>query len=401
MPGAKRLGGAHFDSAVLKDQLQFSGVVAAHTKKPLSEAYVFGVAGGIATGYSCVPMPSSPGLGSGMALIGRNRAFLPDGKYQAEFYRRIEVKALSVEEPDAGRAAKNLAAALKADRPVVVWCSPLLFPHQSWTATAGLATLLVHAIDKKTKKATVSDGGPRPFKVALDDLEQIRGRVNPAHNRILVIDPPKKLEKDLLGRAAMHGVRACLALMREPPLPSHDPFALAEAATFLANPHHSKSWHALFPGSRVYLPLVDLFQSIETAWTGGGFFRPLFADFLDEAAALTRRKELVASAAQYRKLGKKWSELADAALPRRYQVFKKTRETLIKVEKAYRSKGAAANATIVRHRAALAKLEEQAITNFPMDGWGINKLLDEVAARLADVARDEGIAARELFAAAR
>ncbi len=401
MPTAKRFGGAHVDTSVLKDQLQFSGVVAEHTRKPLDETFCFGVAGGIAVGYSCTPMPPSPGLGSGVALIGRNRAFLPDGKYQLEFYRRLDVKALAVEEPDTERAAKNLAAALKADRPVVVWCSPLLFPHQSWIATAGISTLLVHSIDKKTKKARVSDCGPKPFALAQDDLDQIRGRVNPAHNRILVIDPPKKIARDTLGRAAMHGIRACLALMREPPLPTHDPFALAEAATYIANPHHSRSWHSLYPGGRVFLPLVDLFQAIETAWTGGGFHRPMFADFLDQAAALTKRAELAACAGHYRKIAKKWSELADAALPRRWSAFKTTRELLIKIEKAYRSKGTAANATIIKHRAALAKIEEQAIANFPLDGWGINKLLDEVAARLGDLAREEGIAARELLAAAK
>src|SRR5262249_22325766 len=62
--------------------------------------------------------------------------------------------------------------------------------------------------------------------------------------------------------------------------------------------------------------------------TGGGLCRPIYADFLEEAAQLLKDRRLGEIAGRYAELGKRWSGLADAALPDQFPAFRETRELL-------------------------------------------------------------------------
>lgn len=391
-----RLGGVHPDSAALKDLLALAGVVDARTGKPLSEALCFGIAGGIAAGYAFSPELHASGLSSGIAFVGRHRQFLTDARWQTEFCRRLDIRALALEEPNEDVAEQNLLAALKGGRPVLAWCSPVLFPALSWTATAGMYTLLVHSADSKKQRFAVSDHGPKTFDLSFQEMASIRGRVNLLQNRILLLDPPASLPAEVLAAGAIAGIKACVYGARDLEQRGHRALPLADAAGLPAQHHHSLGWKPLFPEGKLYLALADTWQCIAAASNGGGWFRPLFAEFLDEAAELTGRKALRACADRYRKLGAAWTSFAAAALPKRYAAFAKTQAALAKIEALYRAKGRAADAAVLRLRAELARVEQTAIARFPLDGHGINRLLDDLAARLGALAGEEAAAAAEL-----
>ena len=83
--------------------------------------------------------------------------------------------------------------------------------------------------------------------------------------------------------------------------------------------HGSKdkeSWERIFlRGPRLWRGLTSIYQYIEYYGTGGGLCRPLFADFLVEAGEALQEPALRSLAQRYAELGRRWSELADAALP--------------------------------------------------------------------------------------
>jgi hypothetical protein len=58
---------------------------------------------------------------------------------------------------------------------------------------------------------------------------------------------------------------------------------------------------------------MAIYDDIENYGTGGGLCRPIFADFLFEADAATGIDVLRTLGDQFAELGRRWTELADAA----------------------------------------------------------------------------------------
>lgn len=399
---AGRLGGVHGDSAVLKDLLTENGVRRADDGLPLSEALVFGIAGGVAAGYTLVPGFSATGLGSGLTFVGRHRQFLADGKWHTEFFRRLGLACDVLEEPFPERAALALETRLVEKRPTIVWCSAMAFSHLSWAATAGLHTVLARSIDRKRKRVTLSDQGPTTFEIDAKELNGLRERVNPTQNRILSIasaERGRKLGREELAAACVAGIKACVMGARDLEQRGRHAAPLQECASSMAQLHHSRGWRNLFPDAQLFLVLSDVFQSIESAWNGGGWFRPLFARFLAEAAELTGNARLAACVEPLRELGARWTRFAESALPKRYAVFARARDALREAEQLYAQKGRAAETKIVAARGEIAKLEKAALARFPLDGHAANRLLADLAAELAELSRAEEEAAARVRAA--
>ena len=82
--------------------------------------------------------------------------------------------------------------------------------------------------------------------------------------------------------------------------------------------HGSKDkerWERMFAGGRLWRGLTSIYEGVEYYNTGGGLCRPLFDEFLTEAAVALGRADLHSVAERYTDLGRAWHELADAALP--------------------------------------------------------------------------------------
>lgn len=397
--GERSIGGVHGDSAVLKDLLAANGIVRADTNEPLSEELCFGIAGGIAAGYTLVPGFAATGLGSGLTFVGRHRQFLADGRWHTEFFRRLGLRCEVTEEPHPERAAVRLVEMLTAKRPTIVWCSAMAFPHLSWAATAGLHTVLARGIDRRRARISISDQGPAPWEIDAAELNALRERVNPAQNRLLTIaleERGRKVDRESLAAACVAGIKACVMGARDLEQRGRHALPLQECAGSMAQLHHSQGWRHLYPDAQLFLVLADVFQSIEAAWNGGGWFRPLFARFLNEAAELTGNRKLAECVDPVMKLGKRWTEFAEAALPKRYAIFAKSREALREAETLYSKKGRAADARIISARGEVAAHEKAALSRFPLDGHAANRLLDDLAAELGELARAEEDAAAQV-----
>ena len=142
-----------------------------------------------------------------------------------------------------------------------------------------------------------------------------------------------------LESAVLEGLRACTAELLTPKIKTFSLAGLELWAKMITNATNKDCWRKVFQGRLLYCALRDVYHSIETDGTGGGLFRGQYADFLDEAAALTRRPTLAELAATYRTLALQWTELADAALPNHIKTCKRTKELLAKQRQLYEERG--------------------------------------------------------------
>jgi hypothetical protein len=106
-------------------------------------------------------------------------------------------------------------------------------------------------------------------------------------------------------------------------------FTLTSFRTWGQRMHDSKdkeSWEQLFrPGPNLWRGLFSIYNCIEHYGSGGGLCRPMFAAFLEEAAEYLADARLTSLAGTYADLGRRWSELADAALPDAVPQFREAR----------------------------------------------------------------------------
>ena len=142
--------------------------------------------------------------------------------------------------------------------------------------------------------------------------------------------------------------------------------------------------------------LHQVFHSIETSGTGDGLHRPMYAEFLDEAAAILGKPGLREVANDYRKLGAQWTELADAALPDRVKPFKEFKKHLRKRWELFEQKGEKAAAQIDKAEAETLRLAKELAGAFPLNEAETRTLLEGLRERIVALHAAEVEAARKL-----
>ncbi len=452
VPHFHHFGGTHWETAALKNALAHSGVVAPHTGKPLSEAMCLGLAGGIAAGYSFCPsipgwqakLEADPKLaaklmkdaqaragakgggggatleacyikqfncGSGVSIVGRHHAFSTGAdKYDAPL-KRLGFKTTVKETTSVKAAQQHLVDALAAGRPAFLWTAALKVTSLGWAGTCGVYSTLCVGIDDAKGIALLADRGPDAVEVSLEELSFLRNRVCSFKNRSLTFEAGK-LDEKTLKAGVLDALRACAADFAMPKLGTYNLPGLLELSKVIANPKNKKGWPAVYGlpsrtkqgtggsgGTRLFLPMRDVFESIETAGTGGGLLRPMYADFLDEAAQVAGKPALKRVAASYRKVAGEWTQLAEACLPDAIKPFKKTKELLRKRENLLKQKGTKAAKELEKQTTELNDLAGEIRQAFPMDDAEALEHLKSLSRRIAALHAAETEAAKELHAA--
>jgi hypothetical protein len=143
--------------------------------------------------------------------------------------------------------------------------------------------------------------------------------------------------------------------------------------------------------------LRSISDSIEHLGTGGGLCRPIYADFLEEAAGLLEDRRLGELGRRYAELGSRWSALADLALPEEFPAFRETKQLLSrKAELAQdRAEHEAEQDSCMR---LMGEWVERMKREFPLDGVQSAALRRELKTRVNGLVDDERAALRELGA---
>jgi len=401
--GFASFGGRHPDAAAARNLLAHAGVVNPFTKRAFTEAAVLGLSGGIGCGYANCPSIFRHGNGSGVQPVARGW-FSWDGGWHRTVFERIGLKPRAVEASSPQAGTRKLADEIAAGRPALVqWVRGLEYTgHAIDGAGCGSVwAIVVHAIDVERGTAEVADLAPSSLEVTVESLETARGTVCTHRNRYFVLDRAPSPAAATTARSFLAGARQCAEGQARPRMKSYSLAGLEQWAQSIDSPRLKDGWLQVFPGGKLFWALHDLFESVETAGTGGGLMRPLWAEFLEEAAEVTKRAALRACAKSWRELGEQWTALAEAALPDAVKPFRKARELLRRWHDAFVREGAKGRGRIEKARDEFHALRRELTASSPLGRSDAQALLDDLGRRLRELHRGEKAAFDALAAAVR
>jgi hypothetical protein len=305
-------------TTALRILLTQHGVRAPHTGAPFSEAMLFGIAGGIGIGVFSFYYEKAD---TATFFIGGRHQWHDDAAYLQHALALFGIKPVIRETAGAKGAERQLRDALAQSGPCVAWVDMAELPHRAmpgeWSG-GGYHVIAVYDINDNEGTALIGDLTDEPISVPLADLARARARIKKQKHRLLCTSPAAAQPK--LEELVLTGLQRCHHGLLHPTVPGMKNNARLEALRVWAERLHGskdkESWERVFrPGRNLWRGLCSIYDFIEHYGTGGGLCRPLFAEFLSEAAEALRKPALAALSEQYAELGRKWSELAEAALP--------------------------------------------------------------------------------------
>jgi hypothetical protein len=319
-------------TTALRILLTHHGVRAPHTGEPFSEAMLFGLAGGIGIGVFSF-FYARENFAS-FFIAGRHQ-WHDDEAYLKEALARLGCQTV-VQESGGLKAAEQQLRTLLKDGPCVAWVDMASLPHRAMPALwsgGGYHVVVVYAINEADGTALIGDLTDAPISIPLADLAQARARIKKQKNRLLAVRATAALPP--LAELVQAGLQRCHHVLLHPTLPGMKSNGKLEALrTWAQRLHGSKdkdSWERIFqPGANLWRGLSSIYQFIEHYGTGGGLCRPLFAEFLQEAAAALGQPALATLGEQYAELGRQWSALAEAALPDDVPLMREAKELYVR-----------------------------------------------------------------------
>ena len=387
-------GGTDPDAAALANVLAHQGVTG--PDGPLGEPLLLVVGGGIGAGYILWEFAHDD---SRVVTLG----FAHSWQY---FDRRIEATAdrlgLDVAWSRTGGAAaasRALASALDAGEPAIVW--PDRYHLGYWhlpDSLDGHGGHPVVAYAASGGRVHVDDRTLAPLTVAADDLDRARARVGSYRNALLVVRTSDAVVPgDRLRAAVRAGLEAGVAQLGG----TSTSFALPawrKWSRLLVDPRAAKGWPTVFADGRGLLQaLADVWEGVEPAGTSGGHLRGLFADGLEEAAAVLDAPALTAEAPRWRDIADRWHALAETALPDDVPALARLRTLTATVSGAV-AEGDAGAADLPAAAAELGRLRAEHAAASPVDAEHLRAVLAGLSGHLAAIHDAEAAAVARLGA---
>ena len=371
----KQFGGSHAETAALTNILAAQGIHSPDTGKPFTEAMIFGIGGGLGAGYILWEFKEH---GAKVLVFGWQNRW----QYPVQFYQtlceRLNLTPTFYETGSQKAAAQHLESSLDSGKPVVAWVDRAQMPYlQLPKALEGHIGHFVSIFGIEGDSVWVDDLAAKPFQVPADKMASARGRIGSYKNRLLAVSSNGTPD---LPAAIMSGIRDCVEHLSQ----KSDSFSLPtfrKWGKMMTDHKNAKGWHVVFADRRgLYGALKSIYEGIELIDTGGGGLRGLYADFLDEAAAIVNRPALREVAAEYRSLAARWSALANSALPDNVEPLRETRQLMRQKHDLLMAKGAAAETQPLTEK--LEALFGQYNRAFPMSDAEIDQLFSTLGEQL-------------------
>ena len=305
-------GGIHPETSSLAGALANRGISNPTNSRPLSEAMILGVGGGLGAGYILWQFEKydHPVVTTGF----RNNSQYPD-RWFRKTCERLGVPVEIHETSGEKRAAGHLQDALSSGLPAIAYISVADLPY--WhlpSEQSGMWGYTVVVYGQQSDRFLIDDRNLKPLSLPGQDLSASRGRIPSYKNRLLIVDPAAvELDDDALLQAVESG----LADQVEHLSSRSDSFslpAIAKWAQMLTDERHPKGWGQVFvEGHGLVEALVTAHDGVTEVGMLGGNLRSMYADFLREAGKITGRPLGEAERA-YRKAAKSWEEFASVRL---------------------------------------------------------------------------------------
>lgn len=303
-PSWQALAGAHPETTALVRVAAAAGVSA-------SEALVLGLGGGLGGLYMVFEYKGHP-----PTFYVATRCF-PQYAYGKAFVttaaRRLGL-VLDVIETGSKPAALKQLRERAATSPVIAWLDRASLP---WGArpdgAMGAMPHVVVVASVDGDGAVVHDTGSEPHRLGFSELARARASLPKEKHRLAAVTGTARVD---LAASVEEAITACIAELQGKTGPKQLAAncginGLRKWASLVDAPKDRRGWPRLFRDPAAFAGALTWGHHwIEEAGTGGGAFRPMYAAFLDEAAAITGRRSLRDTAAAYRALGARWTELA-------------------------------------------------------------------------------------------
>ncbi len=389
-------------TTALRILLSASNVCFDQAEHPISEALLFGCAGGIGAGVFAFRYEQEDF--SSFFVAGRH-LWQDDHAYLESACKRIGVKTEVTETGSKKVAGQQLQDAMADKLPVIAWCDQASLPgHCTPAAMVGGQYHVVTVYDIAEEKVLIGDLADAPQWISLKAFNESRAGIKKQKNRILrIVAAPKSVE---LKKCAKAGIRECHATLVgkgtvKPPggksmaanftLPAFEKWA-----DLMHGSKSDKSWAKAFPrGLNLWRGLTSIYSFIHYG-TGGGLTRPLYAQFFQEVHGIFRMDILQELANRYEDLGKRWDELAEAALPDEVEIFQRFKQLCVARAELTLSQDHEAEDRLPKVVAEMDELSQSARDAFPLDAAVCESLRSELSDKIRALHQDE-LAAHELL----
>ncbi|MCY3780285.1 MAG: DUF4872 domain-containing protein [Chloroflexi bacterium] len=388
--------GRYWDTASIRNALDYQGVKAPHTGEPYTEAMLLGISGGVTFGYFTFHYK---GYDPQVNLLTRN-TFDP----MERIYDRMKLPRELRQSASADKGRQNLIRALEEGYAPIASPDGSLLPYNATPyddANWYTMPLVIYGYEPDIGEAYISDRSRVPLTVSTEDLDKARARIKKDRQRLTLLGAPDDAG---LPAAIRQGIADCAALMTEkPPKGSAKNFGLRALQHWVEMLEKTSkgSWAKEYPGGR------PLFAALTSAYTflGPAFGktvqaeRDVYADFLDEAAQALNHAELKSVAELYRAAGAAWEGLLMSLLPAGAPMLGEAREAIDRKTDLFIESGAEHLDEIVSCNERLDALKTEAEADFPLGDGEIADLRADIREKVLNVHDAEEAAVLALKAA--
>lgn len=380
-------GGTHPEAAAATNLFAAAGLRHPDTGAPLSEALLFGIAGGLGALYILWEWEAYQV--KVLALGFHHQCHYPVRYFQG-LADRLNVRVSMPETGSRRVATQTLDSALDAGRPAIAWVDRASLPYlqlPEWLH--GRLGHVVAVCGRTSDGYWIDDRAAAPFFVPAATFGDAREIIPSYKQRLLLVDALAPFD---LAAAVQAGIAAQVDYLSR----GSDSFALPALrkwARLLTDPRHKKGYPVVFRDRR------GLFRVLRSAYeeialnVGAGALRGLYADFLREAAPLLDNQGLVAAAEAYTALAARWLAFAEAALPD--PPFAPFKQLLIARHAAILTGGDTWQGWSAQ-TAELDALDSAFHHEFPLDDEAINRLFAHLGEKMHAIYTHE-LAALELL----
>jgi hypothetical protein len=379
-------GGRGAESNALRNALTNSGITDQRNDKSFGEELLFGISGGIGAGYFMFQYKGMPGW----AYVAGRHLWQDNVAYYKNVCARLGLSAKFSESSGAKGALDNLRKALETG-PAIAWCDLASLPYYGappFFKRGGYHIITVYSIDEAKGTALMGDRAKPAVTINLDDLAASRGAITSYKNRLLSITPGKRPVD--IKTAVADGIRACYTELAKGRIANFRLDAFKNLASAMNKVKAKDGWpKALPPGQALFGAQLGFYLFIERYGTGGGLYRAMYADFLEEAAVILAKKELASVAKEYRALARQWSGLAQAMLPTEIKPFKESRDLIDDFEKTLLAKGGDAAKELAKIVNELTGIYQTMRTTHPFVKSGAEEFYASLGERMNRIHEDE------------
>lgn len=395
--GYNHFGGHHWETGSLRNVLAFHGLKAPHTGEPFSEALLLGLTGGIGVVYFIFEYE---GFAPHVAL-GTRYPFNP----VENVIERLGLPAAAKQTQSQKKSVDTLLSALVVGEPALVWADMFNLTYNAFPSSPfpAMMPIVVYAYGIEQEVVRVADRADVPLVTTPGELAEARARQTNLRNKMISFEfeDADSFEVQDLPAAVADAIRACVDLLTEPPPkgPANNfgLAALGKWAELVAQPSARRGWPQAFAApAHLYAALQETYIAIEHRGSGGGAARPLYADFLTEAADILDKPALLDAARLYQAAGQRWRDVAAAALPSSVEPLGEVRQLIDESRALFKQRGNDGWREMQHIAEQLETLQSDIVHEFPLDDGGRSELLAGLRDCIEDLRKAETEAARAL-----